>query len=159
MNCKSLGQSSEERLLQPAFVKCGQQSVILRYPSDNRKSDPFINIKAAEQNKRAPFISGKRWTKGRVKARTKIPLRRLNWVCFIWQTGSPGPKVLRDSQVISAWVSSKADATRACLTHKEMSFKHPQNIGLYVTQLPGGPSKEKRGQIVPRMSQLLLLCC
>lgn len=102
------------------------------YISWQRLEGSFYIHQGSGAEQRAPLSLQRDAPRFGVKARTKIPLRRPHWVCSIWQTGNGGPRVLLDvtQTVLPAWISSKADGTHACLSHKEISIKYPQDIWL-----------------------------
>lgn len=133
----------------PAFIKYGQHRV--GHYTPNMKSDP--SRASGKLSRTEPLYLCKDVDQGQVKARTKIPLRRLNWVCVIWQTGNKGPEVLLyDTQTQSFYPGYLPKQMVRILPSIIKKNKSPLSTHrmLDFTQLPGAPSRENHGQMYPK---------
>lgn len=121
MNSKAVRQSPREASL-TAQLLSSLGSRVWCDTSDNMKTDPFINIKAAKQD-REFLLSLQR---GVPRAGSK-PGQRSHWR---EKTESvPSAKQAGEVPEFST-TSSRADGPCACLRHKEISIKRPQNARL-----------------------------
>lgn len=130
-----------------ASVKCGQQRLVLHLWQPEEW--PFYTLVGSWAEQRAALsLQRDAPAKGKGKARTKTPLRRLNWVCFIWQTDktptfSTAPKTqpFQPGYLPKQMVHILASVIRKSQlsTHRTFDF---------VIQLPGTPPR-KSGQMYP----------
>lgn len=125
--CKSLGQSSWVASLTTSLCQVWAAKCDITLPLWQQEEWSFYKHQGSWAEQESPLYLGEEVNQGQGQGQDKDPTQEAKLSLF-HLTNWQAPKF--SETVISAWRASKADATRACLSHKEMSIKHPQSIGL-----------------------------
>ena len=100
-------------------------SRVWHYPSDNRKWS-FYKHQGRWAEQESPFHLCKEVNQGQGQGQDKDPTQETKPSLFhpTNRQSRPWSSLRHSDTVISAWISSKADGTHTCLSHKEISIEY-----------------------------------
>lgn len=155
MNCKSLSQSSWVASLTTSLCQEWAAKCDITLPLWQQEEWSFYKHQGSWVEQESPLYLGEEVSQGQGQGQDKDPTQETESVSND-KLAAQAPKF--SETVISAWISSKADAHALASVIKKCQWSTHRTLDLSNTTSWWPLQGKESGQNVTRMSQLLLLC-